>query len=43
MEPHVIFLLLKKQTKKTPTHTFLQVTSIKHIVGWGKVSQWFHL
>lgn len=42
MEPHVIFPLLKKQTKN-PTHTFLQVTSIKHIVGWGKVSQWFHL
>lgn len=41
MEPHVIFPLLKKQTN--PTHTFLQVTSIKHIVGWGKVSQWFHL
>lgn len=41
MEPHVIFPLLKKQTKP-PTHTFLQVTS-KHIVGWGKVSQWFHL
>lgn len=42
MEPHVIFPLLKKQTQN-PTHTFLQVTSIKHIVGWGKVSQWFHL
>lgn len=39
-----IYVLLQcsVEAPSTLTNTLLQVTSIGHVIGWSKVSQWFH-